>query len=340
MALEQGAPLPNITTNQTQATTAPTWYTDYLSGLANTANTAAGAAQYVGATGLQNQAFNLAGQNVGNYQPALNAATNLAANAGTADIAQMAGNFMNPYTQNVVDALGQQGRANIERYLAPQATAAAVGSGQFGSKRGAEVLGQAYNTGLQNLNAAQMQALQTGYTQALQAAQNQVANQLAGSQQLGNLATSRQALGLGDVNALATLGAQQQQIEQNASLFPLQVANQQAGLLRGYTIPTSVQSSYTGPIPGAYAASPLQQIAGIGTLLGGIGQTDFGKAIGGALSGALGGAADYITKLLSNSTNYTPPIDLGSVAGTDGVSPSQLYQDWLTGSNGWGNFGE
>ena len=340
MALEQGAPLPNITTNQTQATTAPTWYTDYLSGLANTANTAAGAAQYVGATGLQNQAFNLAGQNVGNYQPALNAATNLAANAGTADVAQMAGNFMNPYTQNVVNALEQQGRANIERYLAPQATAAAVGSGQFGSKRGAEVLGQAYNTGLQNLNAAQMQALQTGYTQALQAAQNQVANQLAGSQQLGNLATSRQALGLGDVNALATLGAQQQQIEQNASLFPLQVANQQAGLLRGYTIPTSVQSSYTGPIPGAYAASPLQQIAGIGTLLGGIGQTDFGKAIGGALSGALGGAADYITKLLSNSANPTPPIDLGSVAGTDGVSPSQLYQDWLTGSNGWGNFGE
>lgn len=326
MALEQGAPLPNITTTQQQQTQAPTWYTDYLSGLANTGNAAAGAAQYVGATPLQQQAFGQVGSNVGNYQPTLNAATNLAATAGASDVAQMAGNFMNPYTKNVVDALGVQGRANIERYLAPQATAAAVGSGQFGSKRGAEVLGQAMNSGLQNLNAAQMQALQTGYTQALQAAQNQVANQLAGSSQLGNLATQRQALGLGDVNALATLGAQQQQIEQGASLFPMQVAQQQAGLLRGYTIPTSVASTYTGPIPGAYAASPLQQIAGIGTLLGGIGQTDFGKTIGGALAGSISGAADYIGKLLGNASSSGSdyvPIDLSA-----GPSGNSNLPDW------------
>lgn len=326
MALEQGSPLPNITTTQQQQTQAPTWYTDYLSGLANTGNQAAGAAQYVGATPLQQQAFGQVGSNVGNYQPMLNAATNLAATAGASNIANMAGNFMNPYTQNVVDALGVQGRSNIERYLAPQATAAAVGSGQFGSKRGAEVLGQAMNTGLQNLNAAQMQALQTGYTQALQAAQNQVANQLAGSQQLGNLATSQQALGLGDVNALATLGAQQQQIEQGASLFPMQVAQQQAGLLRGYTIPTSVASTYTGPIPGAYAASPLQQIAGIGSLLGGIGQTDFGKAIGSTVSSGLGSLGGYLSDLLSNASSsgstYTP-IDLSA-----GPAGNPNLPDW------------
>jgi hypothetical protein len=230
---------------------------------------------------------------------------------------------MNPYTQNVVDALGVQGRSNIEKYLAPQATAAAVGSGQFGSKRGAEVLGQAMNTGLQNLNAAQAQALQTGYTQSLQAAQNQVANQLAGSQQLGNLATSQQALGLGDVNALATLGAQQQQINQNESLFPMQVANQQAGLLRGYTIPTSVASTYTGPIPGAYAASPLQQIAGIGSLLAGVGQTDFGKAIGSGVSGGLSGIDKYLSELFSSSKNNYTPIDLST-----GAEGNPTLPDW------------
>jgi hypothetical protein len=334
MALEQGAPLPNITTTQQQQTQAPTWYTDYLSNLASTGNQAAGAAQYVGATPLQQQAFGQVGQNVGNYQPTLNAATNLAQQAGGANVAQMAGQFMNPYTQNVVDALGVQGRSNIERYLAPQATAAAVGSGQFGSKRGAEVLGQAMNTGLSNLNAAQAQALQTGYTQSLQAAQNQVANQLAGSQQLGNLATSQQALGLGDINALATLGAQQQQIGQNESLFPMQVANQQAGLLRGYTIPTSVASTYTGPIPGAYAASPLQQIAGIGSLLGGIGQTDFGKAIGSGVSSGLSGLGSYLSDLLAanqfdpyNPDNYTSvgtgPIDLSL-----GAEGNPTLPDW------------
>jgi hypothetical protein len=339
MALEQGSPLPNITTTQAQKTQAPTWYTDYLSNLANTGTNAAAGANYVGATGLQNQAFDLTKSNVGNYQPALNAATNLAAMAGGSDIADMAGKFMNPYTQNVVDALGVQGRRNIEQYLAPTATAAAVGSGQFGSKRGAEVLGQAMNSGLSNLNAAQQQALQTGYTQSLQAAQNQVANQLAGSQQLGNLATSRQALGLGDVNALATMGGQQQQIEQNRSLFPMQVAQQQAGLLRGYTIPTSVASTYTGPIPGAYSASPLQQIAGIGSLMAGIGQTDFGKAIGSGVSSGLSGLGDILSKFLSGPSfdpydpkNYTSvgngPIDIS--AGPEGNS--NLPDWWWTDS--------
>jgi hypothetical protein len=268
MPLTQGSPLPNITTTQSQATTAPSWYTDYLSGLAQQGNQAGANAQYVGATPLQEQAFEQTAQNVGNYQPSLQAATNLAQQAGNTNVAQSVGNFMNPYTQQVVGALGDVGRRNIEQYLAPGATSAAVGSGQFGSKRGAEVLGQAMNTGLQNLNLAQSQALQTGYSQALQAAQNQVANQLAGSQQLGNLATTTQGLGLGDVNALSTMGGQQQTIAQNQQLFPLQTAAQQAALLRGYTVPTSVASTYTGPIPGAYSASPLAQIAGVGSLLG------------------------------------------------------------------------
>jgi hypothetical protein len=320
MALEQGSPLPNITTTQGQTTTAPTWYTDYLSGLANTGNTAAAGANYVGATNLQNQAFGQVGQNVGNYQPTLSAATNLAQQAGGSNVAQMAGQFMNPYTQNVVDALGVQGRSNIEKYLAPQATAAAVGSGQFGSKRGAEVLGQAVNTGLQNLNAAQSQALQTGYTQSLQAAQNQVANQLAGSKQLGDLATSTQTLGLGDVNALATMGEQQRTLEQNRSLFPLEVASKQAGLLRGYTVPTSVSSTYTGPIPGAYAASPLQQIAGLGSLLGALNQG----------SGTAGTGPSAISNILKGIVSSLPEFKDWFSSGGDGSSgtiPGVVFDD-------------
>jgi hypothetical protein len=330
MALEQGTPLPNITTTQEQQTKAPSWYTDYLSNLATTGTSAGTGAEYVGAQPLQNQAFTNVASNVGNYQPALTAATNLANTAGGSDVATMAGNFMNPYTQNVVDALGVQGRRNIEQYLAPGATSAAVGSGQFGSKRGAEVLGQAINSGLSNLNAAQAQALQTGYTQALTAAQNQVANQLAGSQQLGNLATSTQALGLGDVNALATLGGQEQQIKQNESLFPLDVASKQAGILRGYTVPTSVASTYTGPIPGAYAPSPLQQIAGVSSLLAGVGQTDLGKTVGKGISGLF----DDVTGLFkgspfdaTNPDNYTSVGD-GAIDIAAGAAGNSNLPDW------------
>ena len=107
---------------------------------------------------------------------------------------------------------------------------------------------------------------------------------------------------------MATLGAQQQAIGQNAQLFPLQQLANEASLLRGYTIPTSQNATYTGPIPGAYAASPLQQIAGLGTLAAGIGQTDFGKYLGSTLSN-LG------TSLADLFKSDTPQID------TSGVTP-------------------
>lgn len=331
MALSQGSPLPNITTTQQQQTQAPSWYTDYLNNLAQTGTQAGAGAQYVGATGLQNQAFNQTQQNVGNYQPSLTAATNLANTAGNTNVANSVNQFMNPYTQNVVDALGVTGRRNIDQYLAPGATSAAVGSGQFGSKRGAEVLGQAMNTGLQNLNLAQSQALQTGYGQSLQAAQNQVSNQLAASGQLGSLAGQQQQYGLGDVNALSTLGAQQQQIGQNESLFPLQTAAQQAAILRGYTIPTSVASTYSGPIPGAYSASPLQQIAGLGSLLGALNQSPAGggKTPSENFASLVGTGYDKIKNIFSNPSqeNDYVPIDLSTGAEGNPSLPPWWWND-------------
>lgn len=294
MSLMQGDPLPNITTTQNQVTSAPSWYTDYLSDLAKGVTAGTTGAQYAGAQPLQTQAFNQVQQNVGNYQPNLTTASNIATGVGTGDVTKRVGDFMNPYTTQVVDALGALGQRNIQQFLAPQATASAVGTGQFGSKRGAEVLGQAINTGLANTQAAQSQALQQGYTEALRAAQNEQNMQLNAAQQLGTLGQQTQAAGLADVNALATLGGQQQTIAQNEQLFPLTAANLGAQALRGYNIPTSVANTYTGPIPGAYAASPLQQIAGLSSIIGGVSTTPFGKAAGNAISGifAPGGTID------------------------------------------------
>jgi hypothetical protein len=299
MALTQGDPLPNITTTQGQTTTAPSWYTDYLSKLSSNvtgATSGPSAAQYVGAQPLQQQAFTAAGALPGTFQPTVQTATNFATQVGNSDVAANVGKYMSPYTENVVDALGVLGQKNINQFLAPAATSGAVGAGQFGSKRGAEVLGQAINTGLQNLNLNQSQALQTGYTQALNAAQQEQANKLAAAGQLGNLATTGQNISLGDINALSTLGQQQQAIRQNEQLFPLELLNKGAAALRGYQIPTSVSSTYTGPIPGAYAASPLQQIAGLGALVSGASTsasgapTQFGKWLGNYLSGS---GSDY-----------------------------------------------
>ena len=67
----------------TTATTTPQFYTDYLNNVAARGTAGANAAQYVGASPLQTQAFANVAQNVGNYQPALNTAgynSNVAAN--------------------------------------------------------------------------------------------------------------------------------------------------------------------------------------------------------------------------------------------------------------------
>ena len=188
--------------------------------------------------------------------------------------------FMNPYTRQVVDTIGQLGQRQINQFLAPSAVGSAVGSGQFGSKRGAEVLGQAINQGLQNVGALQSQALQSGYAQALQAAQAEQDKRLAQNLGYGQLSQLGQGMTLADLNALATMGGQQQTIGQNEKLFPLTAALQGAQAIRGYSVPTGVTSTYTGPIPGAYAASPLSQIAGLGGIIGGISNTPFGSAAG------------------------------------------------------------
>lgn len=310
MGLMQGSPLPNITTTQTQQTTAPSWYTDYLSNLASKATAGAAGATYAGAQPLQQQAFAAAGKLPGTYQPTLAEATKLASGVGATDIATRAGQLMSPYTTQVVDALGALGKRNIEQFLAPQATAGAVGTGQFGSKRGAQALGEAINVGLQNLSAEQSKALQTGYSQALLAAQEDQRSKLQAAQQLGALATTGQGMGLADINALATLGAQQQTIAQNEQLFPLQTLNLSTQALRGYSVPTGSTASYTGPIPGAYSASPLAQITGLGAFLAGASDTQLGKTIGSKLSGllrAMGGQPGEGTSLIANpATPGTP----------------------------------
>ena len=291
--LFQGSALPNVSTTQTQQTTAPDYYSNYLSNLASQGQTAAQNAQYVGPTGLQNQAFSQVAQNVGNYQPYLNQAASL---TGQAAQGPNVNQFMNPYTQDVVNQIGVLGQRNIQENLAPQATAGAVGTGQFGSQRGAQVLGNTLRDAATNITAQQQQALQQGYTQALQAAQNQQQLGLSAGSQLANLAGQQQNLGLQDVNALSTLGAQQQQIAQNQQLFPLQNLTTESNIMKGLTVPTSVSSQYSGPIPGAYQASPLQQIAGLGSTLQGL------------YSNPSGSNTNLISQLTNSSNNSIPGL--------------------------------
>jgi len=308
----QGSILPNVTSTQQQVTAAPSFYTDYLNQLASKGQQAASGSQYVGAQPLQEQAFNQVAQNVGNYQPTLQSAINLAGSVGQSNLAQ---------------AIGDVGQANIANYLAPQATAGLVGSGQFGSSRGARALGDTISNAELGITAQQAQAMQQDY-----------ANRLAAAQQLGSLAGQTQALGLGDINALSSLGGQQQTIKQNEQLFPMQQLTNESQLLRGYTIPTSVSASQTGPgQQGQFAMSPLQQIATIGTLAGALAQPsrDYidpvtGKLVPGTSAGSniisgLGNMLDkgltYAGNLFNTPQPKAPVIDFSPETPVSNVPP-------------------
>ena len=320
----QGSILPNVTTTQQQVTAAPSFYTDYLNNLASKGQQAASGSQYVGAQPLQQQAFGQVAQNVGNYQPTLENAINLAGSVGNSNLAK---------------AVGDVGQANIANYLAPQATAGLVGSGQFGSSRGARALGDTIANAELGITAQQAQAMQQDY-----------ANRLAASQQLGNLAGQTQALGLGDVNALSTLGGQQQTIAQNEQLFPMQQLTNQSQLLRGYTIPTSVSASQTGPgQQGQFAMSPLQQVATLGTLAGALAQPsrDYidpktGQLVKGTSAGSniYTGLTDLVSKgydyLDKNLFNTAKPITVNDTTGFE-LAPNQnpsSYAGYIQGSDG------
>lgn len=307
----QGAPLPNITTTQSQATAAPSWYMDYLNNLAGTSTAAGNNAQFVGAQPLQNQAFGNVAGNVGNYQPNLQSANQLTMGAATTKAPDVASSYMNPYTSSVVDAIGALGQQNIMNNVAPQTTAGIVGAGQFGSQRGANALANNLTQAGVGITAQQAQALKEGYQQSITNAQADLQRQMGGGAQMGALGGQTQQYGLADVNALSTMGGQQQQIGQNEQLFPLQLAAQQAAIMKGYTVPTSVTNTYTGPIPGAYQTSPLMQLAGLGTGLISAFQPSAtgGKSAADNLFSAIGTGWDKIKNLGSSGTVDTSGYD-------------------------------
>lgn len=318
-----------LQSSQTQATQAPSYYTDYLSNLASAGQTAATGAQYVGAQPLQETAFQNVQGAAGAFKPTLTAAENvlLSARDSTSplsaatdyltaaggDPSQTATGYMSPYTTGVVNQIGNIGQRNIMQNLAPQATAGAVGAGQFGSKRGAEVLGQTIQNANRDILGQQTTAMDKAYQSALDAAikQNQIEQQLGqtagtlasqGTQNLtnlgnvaGQLASTNQALNLADINALATLGEQQRTLKQNEQLFPLSNLSTLSGMLRGYNVPTTTKTTAE--------MSPLSALAGVGA-----------GAVG-LFTPSTGGATPYdsltnaLKKMTSGEVSFGTPVD-------------------------------
>lgn len=316
----QGAAAPDVNTTTATTTTAPAWYNNFLSGLAGTGQAAVEQGGVAGFSDLQKQVFGQAPGAVTAGQGALSTAVNTATGVAGTPTIDMISQYMNPYTQQVIGEVGRLGQQNWENKIAPGATAGAVGSGQFGSTRGMNVYGNLAREVNRDITGQQGTLLQSGFNDALKAAQAQQTLDLQAAQQLGQLSGQQYTQSTGGLDVLNKLGAQQQALEQAKLNYPMSALGQVSNLIKGYTVPTSVTQKYTGPMPGAYAKSPAELLGGLTAGAGALftpgasgvapykGITEGIKDIGGLLGIGGGGTPVYSGQNLPDGTPiYTKP---------------------------------
>lgn len=308
------------------STSLPSWYTDYTSQILNKVGqyaaepyqaykgpTVAGqdalttqaggqAGALSGQVGSGTQtATNLVNQGVGQVQGSvapgkggLSAANPYMAEANnsTADVSA----YMNPYNQNVTDAIASSANRDFNNNTLPQMRSSIIGAGNITgfSTEGANLLQNAEDQKNQNITNAQAGALQSGYQGSQQAAQADAARRAQLASTAGTLGTQQQTAeqnaGTDVINAGGALSgitnagaATQIGAEQNANAFgeqnqaqvqknydqaksdftaqkndPLNKAAAMQGALSGITVPTTTTNygASTGT-PSTIGNSPL-----------------------------------------------------------------------------------
>lgn len=309
--------------SMTSQTVLPEWYTNYAMQLLANQNAVAARpyTTYEGPrvadfTPQQQQGFNMTGQAANAYQPSLNAAVagtqGAMAQPGALATAQPylnqagqtsvnnLGQYMNPYTDQVVDRIGQMAGRNLSENIMPQIEGRYIQAGQLGY--GGNATGtpsgmmtdtaRAVRDVSADTLAQQTAALQQGYTQATGLQQTDlqrmgqlgatagnfagqdVNQQLAGAGQMAELGGMAQKYGLTGAEAVTGVGAQQQQLnQQNQDVAYADFLRQQ-----GYPqaqIDAALQT-LGGVLPAVPKAvleqgiTPQNQTPGLTTALGGL----------------------------------------------------------------------
>lgn len=209
--------------------------------------------------------------------------------------------YMNPYNQNVTDAIAQAGNKQFQNYTLPALQSSIIGAGNItgNSTQGANLLENALDQNNQNITNAQAGALQSGYASSQGAAATDAARQATLAGTAGNLGTAQQtakqnagtdiinaggalqnvntsgtASNIGAITAQNALGQQNQGYTQanenlayqdylNQLNYPLTQASAMQGALSGIQVPTTTTNygASTGT-PATIGNSPLVTAAG------------------------------------------------------------------------------
>ena len=240
--------------SKTTESVLPDWYTNYgrdiaarQAAVSSTPYTARPFDPTAGFTPQQMQAFQQYGTAATAYQPGLQQATQIAQTASEmsplmtaqpylAQAGQLAPNilsqYMNPYTEQVVNRVGELGARTLREQLLPQISDQFVRAGGYGGSRQAEAIGRSLRDVAESTQAKQAELLAGGYGASLTAAQNDLQRlgniagtagqvsaedarlQQGAADQFSKLGGLEQSLGITGANALQGSGALQQGLEQ------------------------------------------------------------------------------------------------------------------------------
>ena len=265
----------------------------------------------------------------GALSQALTAGTDASGITGT-DISK----FYDPYETQVINEMQRQSDVNLQRNLMPALRALGVGTsgGAAGNRRTYDISGQALADVASQLQSQQTAARSAGYKQALDAALKEQGVQASAAGALGQVGAAESAAAERGIKTLSDVGAADLAYEQALIDAPLTRSINIGKIMQGYTYPTSTTASKQ-EIPSQMSQSPLQQIAGLGSLIA----SAFPAGGRGAGDRAIKAVTDYfaeqqakglnanvadINRIYEESINSYDP-SFAAVSGQD-------INDWLT----------
>lgn len=247
---------PVSTTTGGTTSTLPQWYEDYQKSLLSSGISAAqepfqayGGPRVASFTDKQNEALDTAGNIGEQWGPlssvASDATTRAAAPFDPAAVAQ----YESPYLSNVADIIGNRGMQRWNEKVLPGVMDTFTGSGQFGSQRNMDFVGNASRDMQREIADEQTTALNQGYGTALQGFNTGRVTDLAAGRQAGDLA-------MGGLGALTSAGGAEQGLEQKSldtayqdfleqRAYPQTQLTNLKNLISGTPAPTSTASSTT-----------------------------------------------------------------------------------------------
>lgn len=273
---EGSAPTPatGSTTTQVQL---PEWYTQYTTDMLGRAQGVANLpyAQYTGPriagfTPTEKTGFEMTKAAAGAYEPFLGQAGTALAGAGQT-FPEAVSAYMNPYTQNVVNQIAEQGVRQLQEKYLPAIGQEFIQAGQFGVGPGSTRMGEfgarALRDVQENVLAEQAKALQAGYGQAADIFQSDAERKARLAGTAADIAGMAQKYGLTGAEAVGGVGEKERAMQQaNLKLayedflrqegYPKEQIQFLSNILKGIELPqTTISQTIESPAqPGGASA--------------------------------------------------------------------------------------